>query len=476
MNIDDLSVRKLVETIKAGEVEREAVREHYLEKISSLDATINAFCQSPEDSYSTVGSTASSNGILDGVPVAIKDNICTRGTKTSACSSMLKEFTPPYDATVVQRLRNAGAIITGKTNLDEFAMGSSTENSFFGVTKNPWDVSRVPGGSSGGSAAAVAAGMVPLALGSDTGGSIRQPAAFCGITGLKPTYGLVSRLGLIAFASSLDQIGPMGLSAEDVAVAMNVLAGHDATDSTSVDTPAPDFVAGLEQDLSGCKIGVCRNQLDSEVQPEIVAAIEEALKVFEGLGAELVDVELAHQKYSVATYYVIAPCEASSNLSRYDGVRYTQRADSDQLNSMYTQTRSEHFGDEVKRRILLGTYALSSGYYDEYYLKASKVRRLIKHDFEQAFQKVDLIVGPTTPTTAFPIGERTNDPIKMYLADVFTVSANLAGIPAMSIPCGFADGLPIGLQLQGPAFAECRMLSAAHRYQQNTDWHRRRPA
>lgn len=474
-NIDKLSIRELASSIDAGDLRREEVLRHFTAKIESLDSEINAFCHSPSDAADSIAD-APTTGILNGVPVAIKDNICTSGTRTSACSSMLSEFVPPYEATVVQRLRAAGAVPTGKTNLDEFAMGSSTENSFFGATKNPWDLNRVPGGSSGGSAAAVAAGMVPLALGSDTGGSIRQPAAFCGISGLKPTYGLVSRLGLLAFASSLDQVGPMGRSAEDLAVAMNVLAGHDPGDSTSIDRAVPDYVAGLEQQIAGCRIGVCRSQLDENVQPEIVAAVEAAIKTYKELGAKIVDIELAHQKYSVATYYVIAPCEASSNLSRYDGVRYTKRADTDQLNSMYTQTRSEHLGDEVKRRILLGTYALSSGYYDEYYLKASKVRRLIKQDFEQAFEKVDLIAGPTTPTTAFPIGERTSDPIKMYLADVFTVSANLAGIPAMSIPCGFADGLPMGLQLQGPAFSECRMLSAAHHYQQQTDWHLRRPS
>ncbi len=479
MNIEDLSVPELANAISQGSISRQQVLEHFGQATAHREETVRAFCVSDFDATAIAPATNISSAgtrLLDGIPVAIKDNICTKKFQTTACSSMLSEFTPTYDASVVTALEQAGALLVGKTNLDEFAMGSSTENSSWGITRNPWDTTRVPGGSSGGSAAAVAAGMVPLALGSDTGGSIRQPAAFCGVTGLKPTYGLVSRLGLIAFASSLDQIGPMARSAEDAAVLLNVIAAHDKLDSTSTAVAAEDYSSSLNTSLQGCRVGVCNTQLESEIDAPIKAAVKESLKLLESLGATIIDIELPHEKYAVATYYVVAPCEASSNLSRYDGVRYTQRAESGQLAKMYTKTRSEHFGPEVKRRVLLGTYALSSGYYDEYYLKASKVRRLIKQDFEQAFEQVDLIVGPTTPTTAFSLGEKTDDPIQMYLADVFTVSANLAGIPAMSIPCGFSDGLPIGLQLQGPAFSESRLLNVAHQFQSQTDWHQRRPA
>ena len=469
MNIQDLSVAEIVQSIERGTLSNADCLEHFHDVTASTNATWNAFRDfdfaSPTDGV----------GALRGVPVAVKDGICTRDFATTACSSILSEFKPPYDATVVSKLRAAGAVVVGKTNMDEFAMGSSTENSYFGSTKNPWNACCVPGGSSGGSAAAVAAGMVPLALGSDTGGSIRQPAAFCGITGLKPTYGRVSRLGLIAFASSLDQVGPMGRSAADVATMLTVIAGHDPLDSTSAQQPVPDYARELQQEIAGLRIGICPSQFSSEVDQSVVHGVREALQQLTQLGAEIVEIELPHEKYAVATYYVVAPCEAASNLARYDGVRYTSRSPSKQLTEMYTKTRSEHFGAEVRRRILLGTYALSSGYYDQYYVKASRVRRLIQQDFENAFKKVDLIAGPTTPTTAFPLGDRVSDPIQMYLADVFTVSANLAGIPALSIPCGFAAGLPIGLQLQGPAFGEGRLLRVAHQYQSATSWHQRRP-
>ena len=470
MNLNESSVRQLATAIRQGDLAFQDCIDHFASVTKQLNPDINAFRE-----FKFPTSPPAQSGPLAGIPIGIKDGICTENFKTAASSSMLAEYQAPYNASVIESLNAAGALCVGKTNMDEFAMGSSTENSFFGNTRNPWDQNRVPGGSSGGSAAAVAAGMVPLALGSDTGGSIRQPAAFCGITGLKPTYGLVSRLGLIAFASSLDQIGPMGRSAEDVAIMLNAIAGHDRDDSTSASYTPPDYTQSLEQDLNGIRVGVCKNELDDHVEPSVRNAVAQSIEVLKDLGAQIVDVELPHEKYAVAAYYIVAPCEASSNLSRYDGVRYTARSDSNQLADMYTKTRSQNFGPEVKRRILLGTYALSSGYYDQYYIKGSKVRRLIKQDFEKAFETVDLIAGPTTPTTAFEMGAKTTDPIQMYLADVFTVSANLAGIPAISIPCGFADGLPIGMQLQSPAFHESQLLNVAHRFQTATDWHLRRP-
>jgi len=443
-------------------------------------------------------------GLLAGLPVAIKDNICHAGRKTTCASQMLAEYVPPYDASVVRKLRDAGAVIVGRTNLDEFAMGGSTENSHFGPTRNPWNPDHVPGGSSGGAAAAVAAEMVPLSLGSDTGGSIRQPAALCGVTGLKPTYGRVSRYGLVAFASSLDQIGPITRDARDAALLLQAIAGHDEHDSTSADVPVPDYLAAIEQPLAGLKIGVLREQLSGDIDPEVKAAIEAALATLEAQGATLVDVPLPHSKYAVATYYVISASEASSNLARYDGAHYGYRTDERamretlrqeeaelkaagkeaavaQLDSplvrMYRLSRSEGFGTEVQRRIMLGTYALSAGYYDAYYRKALQVRRLIRQDYDAAFAQVDLLVGPVTASTAFKIGEKCEDPLSMYLVDLFTVGANLAGIPAMSVPCGFSsDGLPIGLHLQAPAFEEARLLRVGHQYQQVTDWHTRRPA
>ena len=418
---------------------------------------------------------------LLGVPVAVKDNMCTRGLRTTAGSRILENYEPPYDAAVVERLEAAGAVIVGKTNLDEFAMGSSTENSAFGVTRNPWDTGRIPGGSSGGSAAAVAARMVPLALGSDTGGSIRQPAAMCGVVGVKPTYGRVSRYGLLAFASSLDQIGPIATSIEDAALVLSVIAGHDARDATCSTTAVPDFAADAQPDsLQGVRIGVPRSLLEAGgtagIDAGVLSAFEAALAALAERGAALVDVELPHSRYAIPVYYLIATAEASSNLARYDGVRYGQRAAADGLAEMYERTRGAGFGAEVKRRIMLGTYALSAGYYDAYYLKAQQVRMLIARDYEHAFAGADLVAMPTSPTAAFPLGERTSDPVQMYLADVFTVGANLTGLPAVTVPCGFTgERLPVGLQLTGRRFEEGLVLRAGAAYERTSPWGRERP-
>jgi aspartyl-tRNA(Asn)/glutamyl-tRNA(Gln) amidotransferase subunit A len=442
-------------------------------------------------------------GILAGLPVAVKDILCTRNEVTTCGSKMLSNFRPPYDAGVIERLKSAGAIIIGKANLDEFAMGGSTENSAFQPTRNPWNKNRVPGGSSGGSAACVAAGMAPLAIGSDTGGSIRQPASFCGVVGLKPTYGRVSRFGLVAFASSLDQIGPLAGTVADAALLLEAIAGHDSRDSTSAEQAVPPYSQTVMAPLEGLKIGVPREYFRSGLDSEVEAAVREALVVYESLGARLREVSLPHSKYGIAAYYVIAPCEASSNLARYDGAHYGYRSDEASmlrhlatearelrdagdaaglanldtpLVRMYRQSRTESLGAEVQRRIMIGTYALSAGYYDAYYLKALKVRRLIRNDFDQAFRDVDVIAGPVAPTTAFAIGDLAGDPLAMYLQDLFTVSANLAGIAGISVPCGMSsDGLPIGLQLQAPPFEEERLLRAAHMFQIATDWHLKRP-
>ena len=424
---------------------------------------------------------------LTGVPVGLKDNISTRGVRTTASSKILESFVPPFDATVVEKLEAAGAVIVGKTNCDEFAMGSSTENSAFGPARNPWAVDRIPGGSSGGSAVAVAAGMAPLALGSDTGGSIRQPAALCGIVGLKPTYGRVSRYGLLAFASSLDQIGPLARTVEDAAIALSVIAGLDPADATSAPEAVPDFTSGLTGDVRGARIGVPRALLENGVDREVADAVRAALDVLVGRGATLVDIELPHAGAAIPVYYLIATAEASSNLARYDGVRYGYRAAEaarlesaeqgrEDLRTMYARTRARGFGPEVKRRIMLGTYVLSAGYYDAYYLKAQQVRTLIRGDYERAFGRVDVVAMPTSPTPAFRIGERSSDPLQMYLADVFTVSANLAGLPAVSVPCGLtADRLPIGLQLTGRAFDEVTLLRVADAYERDTSWSSERP-
>lgn len=468
--------------VRQGAVRAADVVAAYLEETERLEPALRAFLRLDREGALARAEeldrrlqAGEDPGPLCGVPVAVKDNICTRGLETTAGSRILAGFVPPYDATVVERLRAAGAVIVGKTNLDEFAMGSSTENSAFGPTRNPWDPERVPGGSSGGSAAAVAAGEVPLALGSDTGGSVRQPAALCGVVGLKPTYGRVSRYGLIAFASSLDQIGPFGLDARDAALALQVLAGHDPRDATSAPVPVPDYLGSLTGDVRGLRVGLAREFLGEGVEPGVERAVREALAALRDLGAEVQEVSLPHAPYSVPTYYLVATAEASSNLARYDGVRYGLRAPADGVVAMFERSRGEGFGPEVKRRIMLGTYALSAGYYEAYYLRALKARRRIKEDFDRAFARVDVVVAPTSPTVAFRLGERTEDPLTMYLSDVCTIAANLAGLPALSIPCGFAGGLPVGLQLIGRPFEEALLLRAADAYQRVTDHHLRRP-
>lgn len=414
---------------------------------------------------------------LLGIPIALKDLICMKDSRTTCASRILEGFVSPYDATVVKRLKAAGAVLIGKTNMDEFAMGSSNENSHFHTTKNPWDLSRVPGGSSGGSGAAVASNECMGALGSDTGGSIRQPAAFCGITGLKPTYGRVSRFGLVAFASSFDQIGPMTKTAEDAAVLMNIIGGHDPMDSTSANVPLPDFTAALSNDVKGLKVGIPKEYFGKGLDADVEQAVQEAIKTLESMGMQAVEVSLPHTEYAVATYYILACAEASANLSRYDGVKYGYRSEhADNLMDMYTNTREEGFGEEVKRRILLGTFVLSSGYYDAYYLKGQKARTLIKQDFEEAYKKCDLMAGPIAPVPAFKLGEKLDDPLQMYLSDIFTISANLAGIPAISIPCGqSSNNLPIGLQLMGKHFDEATLLNVSHQYQHTTDHHLKHP-
>ena len=420
---------------------------------------------------------AGTAGALTGIPIAHKDIFVAKGWRSSCGSRMLADFVAPYDAHVIERFGAAGCVILGKTNMDEFAMGSSNENSFYGPVKNPWDGARVPGGSSGGSAAAVAARLAPAATGTDTGGSIRQPAALTGICGLKPTYGVVSRYGMIAYASSLDQGGPLAKSAEDLALLMNVMAGFDARDSTSLERPAEDYARELERPLSGLRIGVCGEHFGPGLAGGVGAAVEAAIAALEKLGARRVEIELPNNRLSLPAYYVIAPAEASSNLSRYDGVRYGYRAkEYADLLDMYRKTRAQGFGVEVKRRILIGTYVLSHGYYDAYYLKAQKIRRLIARDYAEAFRRCDVIAGPTSPTVAFPIGAKASDPVQMYLSDIYTVPVNLAGLPGLSIPCGFGEGgLPVGMQLVGDYFSEARLLGVAHRYQQATDWHLRVP-
>ncbi len=510
MSLCYCSAVDLLGKLESGEVSSVELTSDFLDQIATHDPAIRAFLRVDRDAAlsraAEIDQCRRANqplGRLAGLPVAVKDNLCTRGQPTTCASRMLERFAPPYDATVIARLRQAGAVIIGKTNMDEFAMGSSTENSHFGPTRNPWHPQHVPGGSSGGAAASLAAGMTPLSLGSDTGGSIRQPASFCGVSGLKPTYGRVSRYGLVAFASSLDQIGPLGRSVADVALLLEVLAGHDPLDSTSADVPVPDYTQTVLQPFDGLTVGVVREHFGAGLDGEVEAAVQEAVRVYQSLGAKIRDISLPHSKYAIATYYIIAPCEASSNLARYDGVHYGYRTDEpamlaewnterrqfeargdtqalDSLDSalvrMYRRSRAEGFGAEVKRRIMLGTYALSAGYYDAYYLKALRVRRLIRRDFDEAFREVDVIAGPVAPTAAYRIGEKIDDPLAMYLGDLYTVSANLAGLPGISIPCGFTRGLlPIGLQLQGPPMQEEKLLRAACMFQQATDWHTRRP-
>ena len=478
----DLSVTGISAALAAKRVSSVELTRAFLERISSLK-DLNAFITVDEAGALERAARADARrakgeaGPLTGVPFAHKDIYCTRGLRTTCGSRMLADFVSPYDAHVVEQFSAAGAVALGKCNMDEFAMGSSNENSYFGPVRNPWNRRRVPGGSSGGSAAAVAARMVPAATGTDTGGSVRQPAAFSGVCGLRPTYGLVSRYGLIAFASSLDQAGPIARSAEDLALLMNVMAGHDARDSTSVSRAKEDYTKGLSADPGKLRIGIPKQYFGDGLEPGVREAVEQAVAWFRSRGARCVEVELPHTGVAVAAYYVIAPAEASSNLSRFDGVRYGHRAkEYSDLLDMYCRTRAEGFGDEVKGRILVGTYVLSHGYYDAYYLQAQKIRRLIARDFEEAFEKCDLILGPTAPTTAYELGAKTGDPVQMYLGDVFTIPAPLAGLPALSVPCGLdGAGLPVGLQLMGRHFSEGLLLGAAHQYQQATDWHRRVP-
>ncbi|HEY0007790.1 MAG TPA: Asp-tRNA(Asn)/Glu-tRNA(Gln) amidotransferase subunit GatA, partial [Tepidisphaeraceae bacterium] len=449
-----------------------------LQRIQALNPKLNAFNEAWNDHALKAAAEVDAGkrtGPLAGVPIAIKDNLCTRFGNTTCSSKMLANFHAPYDATLVQKLENAGAVIVGKTNLDEFAMGSSTENSAFGPSKNPWDTSRVPGGSSGGSAAALAASMCAASIGSDTGGSIRQPAALCGLVGLKPTYGRVSRYGLVAFASSLDQIGPFTWTVSDAALLLQVISGHDPKDSTSAPLDVPDYLAAVEKPIEGLRIGVVKEyQSMPGLDPAVSAAITQAIETYKKLGAKIVEVSLPNSAYGIAAYYVIAPCEASSNLARYDGIHYGHRTSEDvsDIIDLVSKSRAEGFGDEVKRRIMIGTYALSSGYYDAYYVRAQKLRSLIKADFDNAFKDCDVVLTPTSPTPAFKIGEKSDDPIAMYLADVFTVTCNIAALPGISIPCGFTAGdkpLPIGLQLLAPAFEETRLLQAARMYEKATD-------
>ncbi len=476
------SVAQLMQGLRERQFSSVEVTRAYLHRIAALDSQYNSFITVDEAAALAAAAiadkrlAAGDGAALTGIPIAHKDIFCTDGMRTSCGSRMLDNFIPPYDATVIQRFNAAGAVLLGKTNMDEFAMGSSTESSFYGPTRNPWNTDLVPGGSSGGSAAAVAGRLAPAATGTDTGGSIRQPAAFCGITGLKPTYGRVSRLGMVAFASSLDQAGPMAHSAEDCALLLNTMAGHDPLDSTSSTMATADYCASLGDSLAGLRIGLPREYFSAGLDAATGACIGSALQELEAQGATLVEVSLPHSDLTIPTYYIIAPAEASTNLSRFDGVRYGYRCDNPtDLHDLYTRTRQEGFGDEVKRRILVGTYALSAGYYDAYYKKAQQIRRLIKQDFMDCFEQVDIIAGPTTPGPAFALGAKANDPIAMYLEDVYTLAVNLAGLPGMSIPAGFVDNKPVGLQLIGRHFDETRLLNVAHRFQQATDWHLRTP-
>ncbi|MFP4606416.1 MAG: Asp-tRNA(Asn)/Glu-tRNA(Gln) amidotransferase subunit GatA [Thiohalospira sp.] len=471
------TLRAMRDAVAAGDCSGEELVTEALERIGA--DRHNAFITVDAEGARAAARSADAEraagraGPLAGLPIAHKDIFCTRGLKTSCGSRMLDSFIAPYDATVVERTAGAGLVNLGKTNMDEFAMGSSNETSYYGPVRNPWDPQAVPGGSSGGSAAAVAAGLVPGATGTDTGGSIRQPAALCGVTGLKPTYGRVSRWGMIAFASSLDQAGPLAHTAEDCALLLGAMAGFDERDSTSLQEPVPDYTEGLGRSLEGLRIGLPKEYFGSGLDAGTARALEAAIEEFRGLGAEIREVSLPHAELAVPTYYVIAPAECSSNLSRFDGVRYGHRCDDPQdLEDLYKRSRGEGFGDEVKRRVMVGTYALSAGYFDAYYLKAQRMRRLIKDDFMAAFEEVDLLLGPTAPAPAFNLGEKT-DPVSMYLSDIYTIAANLAGLPAMSVPAGLVDGRPVGLQLIGNYFDEPGLLNAAHRYQQVTDWHER---
>ncbi len=479
----EMTVAELSAALAAGRISSEELTRAFLERIERLDPGLNSFITVTAEGALEQARAADrrrargEGGPLTGVPVAHKDIFCTLGVRTSCGSRMLDNFVAPYESAVTERLAGAGMVTLGKTNMDEFAMGSSSETSHYGPVRNPWNPDTVPGGSSGGSASALAARLAPAATGTDTGGSIRQPAALCGVCGLKPTYGRVSRYGMIAFASSLDQGGPMARSAEDLALLLQAMAGFDPRDSTSVEEPVPDYAGELDAGVEGLRIGLPREYFAEGLDAGVARAVEEAVAQFRRLGAEVREIGLPNTRLAVPAYYVIAPAECSSNLSRYDGVRFGHRcADPTDIDDLYKRSRGEGFGAEVKRRILVGTYALSAGYYDAYYRKAQQVRRLIRDDFRRAFGEVDLIVGPTSPSTAFRLGERLDDPVTMYLSDIYTIAVNLAGLPALSIPCGFVDGLPVGLHVIGDYFREGRLLAAAHRYQRETDWHRRAPA
>jgi aspartyl-tRNA(Asn)/glutamyl-tRNA(Gln) amidotransferase subunit A len=482
VELHKLTIEEARTAIDKGEISPLELAEAIFTRIDAVEGRIHSFVTLNRDN-AAVQARGSGKDIMNdikkpfsGIPVAVKDNICTEGVRTTCSSKILGNFIPPYESTVTGKLREQSYVLIGKTNLDEFAMGSSTENSAFGLTKNPWDTTRVPGGSSGGSAAAVAADMCIAALGSDTGGSIRQPASFCGVVGLKPTYGRVSRYGLVAFASSLDQIGPITKNVKDAAILLNVISGHDVCDSTSANVQVPDFTSSLGGDIRGMRLGIPKEYFIKGMDKDVERSVTEAIKKLETLGAIPVEISLPHTDYAIAAYYVLATSEASSNLARYDGVKYGLRVEGKDLLEMYMNTREAGFGAEVKRRIILGTYALSSGYYDAYYKKAQQVRTLIKRDFEKAFEKIDVIVTPTSPTPAFKAGEKTDDPLQMYLADIFTISVNLAGVPGISIPCGFtSNNLPVGLQVIGKHFDEASILKAAYAYEQSTDWHKRKP-
>ena len=478
-----LSVTRASQLLADREVSSVELTESLLQRIADVDGRLSSYITVTADAARQQAEAADRRiaageaGPLTGIPMQIKDLLCTDGIPTTCASRMLAEYVPVYDATAVARLRQEGAVLLGKGNMDEFGMGSSTENSAFFPTRNPWDIQKVPGGSSGGSAAAVAAGMAIFALGTDTGGSIRQPASFCGITGLKPTYGRVSRYGLVAYASSLDQIGPLAQDAADCAIILQAIAGHDPHDATSLPDPVPDYAAGFNGDLMGLRLGVPREYFAEGMDAGVREAVTSAIDQLAALGAEIREVSLPTTEYALACYYIIAPSECSANLARYDGVKYgySHQGDGDMWEAM-ERTRQHGFGPEVKRRVMLGAFALSSGYYDAYYHKAQQARTLIREDFTRAFEQVDALVAPVSPVVAFPIGERSEDPVRMYLVDVYTLPVNIAGLPAMSVPCGFSDGLPVGLQLIGPHLAEARLLNIAHAYQQATEWHQRRPA
>jgi aspartyl-tRNA(Asn)/glutamyl-tRNA(Gln) amidotransferase subunit A len=483
MNLCALTLHEAAERIRSREFSAEELTEEVFRRIADTDEKVHAYITLCRDralaeakQADRLRQTEQNLPSLTGIPVAVKDNFLTRGIRTTCASKILGEFRPPYDSTTIKKLRTAGAVIIGKTNLDEFAMGSSVENSAFFPTRNPWNQDRVPGGSSGGSAAAVAADQCIVALGTDTGGSIRQPAACCGIVGLKPTYGRVSRFGIIAFASSMDQVGPMTKDVFDCALLLDALAGYDPADATSIDRPVPQHTTALTGNVKGLRLGIPKEYFVAGMQADVEKAVRSAIRLFEKNGAVLEEISLPHTEYAVAVYYIVATAEASSNLARYDGMRYGCRAAAEDLTETYMLSRALGFGPEVKRRIMLGTYTLSAGYYDAYYLKAQKVRTLIKNDFDEAFKTCDAIITPTAPTTAFKIGEKIQDPLQMYLSDIYTISVNLAGSPALSLPCGFdSEGLPIGMQIIGKHFDECTILNLAYAYEQSTDWHRKKP-